>query len=198
MRRFLNLALFAIFIPTFSHTEEVISKPTIDPNICSSIAALNPFLSDDDLIELTSIIETTSKAKDVDWRIPVAIFKQESNFNYNAVNYATRDFGLGQMHYKTIQSRNIDLGKLLTVKWYAVDQTLQLLRELQQKYAKIDAKSGRKWYTRYHSFTPIFRDNYRKLLNNHFKVIEETLHVKEASSKRGNEKRNQRSVCLGW
>lgn len=140
--------------------------------VCRAITTLTPGVSRDTAQAYTSSIVKYSKQYKVDWRVSVAIFKQESNFDHRVVNWKSHDYGIGQMNAKTIQSRDIDLGQLLTDHDYAIEQTFRMLKELQDKYGKIDSRKDLRWFTRYHSFTPSIRAIYRKLLDKHLASIE--------------------------
>jgi hypothetical protein len=132
------------------------------------------------------LIAANSVKYGIDWKIPVAIFKQESNFNYKAVNFKSRDFGLGQINAINIEYYKIDLGKLLTEKDYAVEETIKLLAFL--------CNNGRDkgCYTKYHSYTPSQRKKYKNTLKKHFLAIEEV--INEWRSNRDAESR-KRSPC---
>jgi hypothetical protein len=147
--------------------------------IYSAIKVLTPSVPDVTAYAYASIIDRYSKEYSIDWKVGLVIFKQESNFNLGAVNYKSFDFGIGQMHHRTIQNRKIDLGQLLTNADYAIGETFKLLAELRDKYDKIDKVKKRKWYTRYHSYTPSNRDNYRVLLDNHLAKIEGLFNERE-------------------
>lgn len=140
--------------------------------VCVVMTTLTPSLSKQDADMYSRSIVKYSKQYGVDWRVSVAIFKQESNFNHKSINWKSHDYGIGQMNAKTIQNRDIDLGALMTDHDYAIEQTFQMLKELQDKYGKIDSKNDLRWFTRYHSFTPSIRKNYRKLLDKHLTAIE--------------------------
>jgi hypothetical protein len=143
-----------------------------NPEIQKAILLLTPSLKADYVARLAIAVEKASNAYHVEWWVIVAILKQESNFDYQAVNWSSRDFGISQFNYKTIEYLKLDLGRLLTDKQYAIYHTARYLADLKKKYAKIDNKNGRVWYTRYHSFTPSFRTIYREKLYEHLKVIQ--------------------------
>jgi len=154
-----------------------------DEKIANVIKKLTPSISDDMATTIANNIQDMSTKYSIDWKIFVAIFKQESNFNIRAINYKSRDFGLGQLHYTTIESRNVELGRLLTDSAYAIEETAKILAQLRQTYDKIDKKQGRTWYTRYHSFIPSHREKYNVLLAKHISVIEGVLNERQQRNK---------------
>lgn len=166
-----------------------------DPiSVCLAMKALYPPIQDDILLDYSETIDKLALEYKVDWKVIVAIFRQESNFDLKAVNYNSKDFGIGQLNYKTIKDRNIDLGSLLTDKEYAMRHTINFLSELQEKYAKLDSRRGQKWYTRYHSFVNSTRNNYRDYIKKHLRVIEVTVSEYKQSTRR-QKASYQRTVC---
>lgn len=159
------LATVAIFATVQAHAKQDM--------VCVAVRGLNPDLDQGTVDRYVRSIKDHSKRYEVDWKIAVAIFKQESNFNVKAVNWKTRDFGIGQLHYKTIENMQVDLGQLLSDHDYAIEQTFKILRELRVKYDKIDNRNGQRWYTRYHSFNTTHRNDYKLALGKHLKNIED-------------------------
>ena len=153
---FVFAALFWITV----HAEE-----TDWMEITTAIEHLAPHLDRKAAMRYGIIIEQYSLEYDIDWRIPVAIFQQESSFILDAVNYKSADFGIGQLSWKWhIKPKQINLSRLLHEPDYAIHQTFKILAKLKGKY-DTGSKSWRKWYTRYHSFTVKRRiDYYKKLL----------------------------------
>ena len=142
--------------------------------IRGAIESLNPYLDENIAEKCATIIDKYGKEYNVSWKILVIIFTQESNFNIKAINWASRDFGIGQMNYTNIMQRGIDLGLLLTDLDYAILQTVKFLSELKIKY-NTNSRGWLRWYTRYHSFTPSFRKKYYRILRGHFNRVEEYL-----------------------
>jgi hypothetical protein len=155
----------------------LISTPALaDPtSIFKSIKRLTPSLADETATEYSQTIADLSVKYNVEWKIAVVIFKQESNFDVKAVNYESRDFGIGQMNYRTILDRKIDLGLLLTDSDYAMEETFRLLSEIKTKYGKLDKKRGRQWFTRYHSYVTSNREEYEETLTKHLKKVNEVI-----------------------
>lgn len=149
-----------------------LSSQEITPITLSQlISEYCPNLSKEASIRYADILYKYSRQHEIDWLIPMAIFIQESRFNVKAINWDSKDFGIGQLNYRTIKNRKVDLGLLLTNEDYAISETLKLLAELRDKYDRIDKKVGRKWFTRYHSFKPSHRDKYLAQLERSFEHI---------------------------
>lgn len=139
--------------------------------ISKVIASFNPHLNRKTVDNYGKIIHSYSVKYDIDWKIVCAIFRQESNFDIVAVNYETRDFGIGQMNYANIKATKMNIGKLLTDADYAIHQTFLMLKDLKKHKAK-DLKKNQNWYTRYHTARPSLRAKYQSILNKWFKQID--------------------------
>ena len=148
--------------------QPVIEKTEIIGNVINTIA---PHIEKKLSQEYGIIINKYSQQFDIDWKIVVAIFKQESDFDIKAVNFRTRDFGIGQFNYRNIVFFEIDLGKLLTDADYAILQTYKLLYDLKKRHYHKEIG----WYNRYHSGTPALRHKYQRLLNRKFLLIKRAL-----------------------
>lgn len=154
-----------------------------DPALVTKvIKKLTPSVKESNASVIAKLIHEYAVKHQVDWRPIVAIFKQESNFDLEAVNYVSRDFGIGQLNYKTILNRKVSLARLLTEYPYAIEETFLIIAELCMTYDRIDRKAGRYCYTRYHSFVPSIRDKYREALKKHLSKIEEVLDAEKKES----------------
>ena len=111
--------------------------------------------------ECAVIIKEYSDLYGIDENIVLSIFKVESNFNPKAVNYDSRDFGIGQINAINMKHHNIDLGKLMNDLRYAIGFTYILLDGLQKVYKKDDEK----WWSRYHSFKGKYRKIYEEKID---------------------------------
>lgn len=128
--------------------------------IASTIQDLSPHIDRQTAKKYAIIIDKYSRKYKINWRIPVAIFRQESNFRINEVNYKTDDFGIGQLNYYWhIKKKEIDLKRLFNEPDYAIHETYKILYNLKKKY-HTGAKGWYQWYTRYHSFRPNRRKRY--------------------------------------
>ena len=139
--------------------------------IASIIVKFNPYLDTKIADKYGIIIDKYSREYGVSWKIVIAIFRQESNFDHKAINWKSRDFGMGQLNFMTIRRRKVDLGALLTDSDYAIKQTFLILKELKERY-NTGARGWYRWFTRYNSFTPHFRRKYNKNLERHLTKIE--------------------------
>lgn len=126
----------------------------------SVIKHLSPHLTQNEASKYAIIIKKYSEKYDIDWVIPVAIFKQESDFVLNTVNYKTNDIGMGQLNwYWHVKKKRLDLKKLLTDADYAIHETYKILYSLKRRY-NTGSTGWRRWFTRYHSFRPSDRKRY--------------------------------------
>jgi len=139
-----------------------------DHPIFNSIKKLSPDINDKQAKKYATIIEKYSKEYQVDWHIVLAIFRQESNFQLDAVNYASGDYGIGQIHHTNIKAKKLSLVKLLTDPEYAINQTFVMLSELKKSYEK---KEKNTWFTRYHSFKAENRKEYHGILKKWLKEM---------------------------
>lgn len=156
---------FLLLLALLNTTGVESSPNTLAPHLLK----LNPKVANAEV--LGKLITKYSVKYHLDPLIVTAIFKQESNFNFKAVNKHSFDYGIGQLNHRTIKSRKLDINKILNDPDYAIEQTCVILSELRDKYAIIDTKHGRKFYTRYHSFTHARRYIYRNLLDKHLHVL---------------------------
>jgi len=144
--------------------------------ISNVINAIAPHIDKKLSEEYGIIIDKYSQQYDINWKIVVAIFKQESDFDIKAVNYRSRDFGIGQIHYRNIIRLEINLGKLLTDADYAIHQTFLFLKTIKLRYYHKEIG----WYSRYNSGTPPIRKKYQRKLNRKFLLIKRALKNEEA------------------
>lgn len=147
------------------------------------IRELSPHVTEKQSLVYANSIRRYSIQYNIDWKIAVAIFKRESNFTMGAVETRSRDYGLGQINHRNITHRNINKKKLLTDPDYAIHETYKILDELNRKY-NTNAKGWRKWYTRYHSFTPVHRQKYYTLLEQKFNMIKGALDERKKDQKK--------------
>ena len=182
--------------------------------IANVIKGLSPHLEDKKASEYAIIIEKYSKGVvigqdkkgndivvKVDWKVVVAICKQESDFVHGEITEDFRDFGICQLNWRTIKHRKVDLGLLLTDVDYAFHETFVLLGELKYKY-NTNSRGHYQWFTRYHSYTMKTRRKYwygRKRsghdgLRYKFRMIERLLRGEKARPIAKERKRFKRSV----
>ncbi len=153
--KLLILTLLLILTSPFTYAND---------QIASTIQHLSPHLEYATAKKYAIIIDKYSRKYDINWRIPVVIFRQESNFRINEVNYKTDDFGIGQLNYYWhIKKKEIDLKRLFNEPDYAIHETYKILYNLKSKY-RTGAKGWYQWYTRYNSFRPRYRKRYYRQL----------------------------------
>lgn len=105
-----------------------------------------------------------STKHDVELKIVLAIFMQESSMRVSAINSKSSDYGIGQINRSNIQRLGLDKHKLLHDAAYSIEQSILILKALKQRYA---AKEPTNWWTRYHSFKPSHRTKYQLLVQRH-------------------------------
>lgn len=144
-------------------------KPENTNNIiCNDILKLSPSLNLEHCNTIGEIINKYSNEYSIDYKIVLAIFKVESNFNEKAVNYASCDFGIGQINSLNMIHYKIDLGKHMTNLDYAIHNTYVILKETKVKYFKRE----KDWFTRYHSYTEKYRRIYYDKLKPHLERLD--------------------------
>ena len=132
-------------------------------HVKKDITKLNNKLEQAYLESLVISIDKHSKEYKVNPKIVIAIFKAESNFNINAVNYESRDFGIGQINALNMKHYEFDLGKQMTNLDYAIKNTYIILNDLRNKYCSKSVEHTQ-WFTRYHSYSSARRKIYYNVL----------------------------------
>jgi len=125
-----------------------------------------------DAMELSNVIYQVSKRHKIPSKIYTAILMQESRYKLNALakscgfrelasvnkvkyNFAVSkknvgcvytDFGIAQVHYKSILRQNLDHKRLLTDLNYSVNAGAEILSYFARKFAK---KEPHRWFCRY-------------------------------------------------
>ena len=119
----------------------------------------------------------------------------ESTFKTGSTSH-TRDYGLGQINYKTAKHFGIDTKRLLTDYEYAIEQTIRILSKLKGQFDSPHT-NWRAWYTRYHSYTPEFRKVYSNRLDLKFAAIKRITNEQKISQKidQANPKKDSRVIC---
>lgn len=94
-------------------------------------------------------VEKISNKYCAEYKIPCNIFKAilavESNYSVEAFNKKTKDYGIGQINEKTIQSLKLDKVRLLTDLDYSIKKSAQILKYF---YVRFHTKEEH-WYVRY-------------------------------------------------
>lgn len=148
MKKTLILILIAVSSLGFVSTEEVDVQ-----EIASVIQGISPHVTEKSARKYAKIIDKYADEYDVDWKVAVAIIKQESDFVPGEINDNYQDFGIGQLNYRNIKKRHIDLVKLLSDQDYAIRQTFMILADIKKAGYNKKAHSYGQYFTKYHSYT---------------------------------------------
>jgi len=129
-------------------------------------------------LQLAQAIQTQAKINNLDWRLIVAIFFQESSLSIDpqgclaSKKRCTADYGIGQVRAKVWEKAfPIDRKKLMSDVHYSVQTSVKVLTYYKMRYAQKELN----WFTRYHSGSPIHRATYMKNLNKAFAKINKHL-----------------------
>lgn len=98
--------------------------------------------------KVSTIIKVSDKFK-LSPVLLASIVSVESEFNVKAIRYTkgkASDFGLGQIHYKSVKRYNFDKQKLVTNFKYSLEAAATVLKDLKKSFYK---KNPNKWYLRY-------------------------------------------------
>lgn len=142
-----------------AHAHKIFLTQGRTAEIARVIMDLSPHVGEKNAVDYAIIIDKYSTEYDLNWKIVVAILKQESDFVHGEIDERYRDFGIGQINWQNVKAMEIDLGLLLTDVDYALRQTFMILANLKKKY-DTGSTGYWAWYTRYHSFTPKMRRKY--------------------------------------
>lgn len=92
-----------------------------------------------------------------------AILIQESALRLDAQNYASNDFGIGQINVRTARHFCPDIKRLLTDYNYSIGCAAAVLGDFKKRYAHRE----KTWWTRYNSSHIIYRKRYKKMVVRH-------------------------------
>lgn len=130
-------------------------------------------------MRLSNIIYKVAKKHNMNPMILTAILAQESMYNLDAMNCYSgysidkldkgeyvegkicSDFGIGQIHYKTIERYEFDLEKLRTDLVYSVESAALVLNDFRIRFKKKEVH----WWTRYNASNKYKREEYRQLVS---------------------------------
>ncbi|GAF91663.1 unnamed protein product, partial [marine sediment metagenome] len=131
------LALFFMHILSFAST------PILHhAKIANVISEISPHVTPKKSKKYGIIIHKRSQQYKIDWKIMVAIIKQESDFVEDVIN-CTRwgcDFGLVQVNSRNINPMKLDVKRLLFDADYAINFQAKHLRYLKNRYSKKDRR----------------------------------------------------------
>ena len=124
------------------------------------IKKLDKRMKDSKAMRLSNIIYKASIKYKIPARIFTAILKAESNLEYKTIRTVcgikdgkktcvNTDFGISQIHYKTVSLYNFDIAKLLTNEDYSVLAGAKVLSWFHKTYAKKE----KYWWVRFNCGT---------------------------------------------
>lgn len=110
-------------------------------------------------MRLSNVIYKVSRKREIPAHIYTAILMQESGYSLDAVGircgYSKKyprevtcvetDFGISQIHYKTVERENFDVDRLTTDLEYSVDAGAKVL----QWFYKVYAHREKDWWVRF-------------------------------------------------
>jgi len=137
-----------------------------------------PELNDKYAMHISNIIHKKSRKYKIDARVLTAILAQESGYNQKAMNCKKGfdavelekgnvkvvkvcfDFGIGEINYRQILRRKIDLFRIMEDLDYAVDIAAKMMSEFETRHGKNESD----YWTRYNAHNTIMRDIYKGLV----------------------------------
>ena len=144
----------------------------------------NPKLDKKYMMKLSNLIRKVSKKYNINSNIYTAILAQESLYELSAVNCTKgfrdafpgevniqvypyykegkvcTDFGISQIHWKTIKSYSFDVDKLTSDLEYSVGAGAIVLRDMKKRYHYAE----KDYWTRYNSSNESKRNAYKQLV----------------------------------
>lgn len=129
--------------------------------------------------KLSIIIQKKANKHGVSPNLLSAILMQESRYQVGAVRCNGRsshiskrkysdekslrstcsDFGMSQIHRKTIKAFSFNTSRLVTEKKYSIEAGAIVLSDFKRMYGK---KEPKRWWSRYNSSTPMKRRQYER------------------------------------
>lgn len=117
------------------------------------------------------LIEKSCKAHKIDCQVFKAVLAQESMFDHTAINHQTKDYGIGQINYRTARSMNMDLDRMVSDLEYSIDSAAQIFSWFQKTFAKRE----KYWYCRYNVGTGILVNGRLARCLKYVKLVEKHL-----------------------
>lgn len=115
--------------------------------------------------ELSVMIAKVATSYKIDPIRLAAILAQESMYKVGAINKKSKDYGIAQIHHATAVAYGFDINKLKTNPHYCIEAAAIILKDIKQKYGKRE----KDYWTRYHSYTPEKRKEYKLLVARYMK-----------------------------
>lgn len=131
-------------------------------SISVMISSVRPKLENTKKYTIAKAIHELSQSYNIDPKILIAIIDAESEFDNSKVS-PTGDYSVAQINLKVwkngfqkIGYPKLDIKRLKTDEAYAITKMSQILKSLKDRFGKKD----KRWFARYHSHTPKFKDIY--------------------------------------
>lgn len=129
------------------------------------VTRINPNVGYHEAYLLVKVVFEKAEKYEINPNIMLKIIEVESTFKNPGINY-TGDYGWAQINYQIWKKEFKRLGYkplnsvlLKTSVEYNIEIMARILAILRDRYP-----NERKWYTRYHSSTPVFRIAYKNKL----------------------------------
>lgn len=130
-----------------------------NPTYCQIIKN-SPKIDQGYALELAQHINEAAKEFGIKPHRLTAIIAQESRYKLDAVNYASKDYGIAQINHKTIKTFGFDKDKLLTDLSYSIKAGAIVLSDFKRMYGKKEED----YWTRYNSSDSTKREQYKQLV----------------------------------
>lgn len=158
------MKLIFLFITFFGSV--LSSCPLPHYSVFDQIVKNKPTINREYAKKLSVIIETESRNFDINSRLFAAILMQESSYVMSARNCVTQkrgyevctDFGLSQIHFKTVKLYNFDKKRLTTDVHYSIKAGLKVLSDFKKRYGNKEEY----FWTRYNTSKPSLRKKYKE------------------------------------
>lgn len=153
------------FDPDYSLVKLNVSNKT--SSISKMIKVLRPKMANNKRLKLSQKIHNVVRNYKIPPHIILAILDVESEFNQNKVS-ETEDYSIAQINldiwekeFDRLKKKKIDRERIKVDEEYSLKVMMEILDFLKSKYAKKD----RKWFARYHSKNPKFKNLYLSKLS---------------------------------
>jgi hypothetical protein len=120
--------------------------------LVSQVLRNSPKIKIDYAKRIVFYVEKYSKIYDIDPKLMLAVFRQESNYSLGAVNKKTKDFSIGQINIKNVRHFKMDQKRLHTDLEYAIERSFFIMSQFKG--------SGKHWWARYNSSKPTAKHAY--------------------------------------
>lgn len=132
-------------------------------NVYYQIIKNHPKIDRQYAVELSEIIQRIADEYKVQSRKLAAILAQESMYRLDpkkCLNKPCTDYGISQIHYKTIKAYKFDKKRLITDLEYSIAAGAKVLADFKKSYGKKE----KDFWTRYNASSPEKREEYKKLV----------------------------------